>query len=78
VGGPCHTPAALQVNRSMKFKDEIQAGMAQFKDIYKDMQQVKQSQITPFFSHSSTYPSTIHHVVSSPRLVSTTTSQYSD
>jgi hypothetical protein len=37
----------------MNFKDELQAGMAQYKDVYKDMQQVKQSHITSFFSHSS-------------------------
>jgi hypothetical protein len=63
VGGQCHTLAAVQVNRHMKFKDELQAGMAQYKDVYKDVLQVKQSQITSFFSHSSIYPSTIHHVV---------------
>jgi hypothetical protein len=42
------------MNRSLKFKNELQAGMAQYKDVYKDMQQVKQSQITSFFSFLST------------------------
>jgi len=63
VAGQRHTPAALQVNRGMIFKDELQAKMAQYKDIYKEMQQVKQSQIASFFSHSFIYPSTIHRVV---------------
>jgi hypothetical protein len=38
------------MNRSLKFQDELQAGMAQYKDSYKDTWQVKQSQITSFFS----------------------------
>jgi hypothetical protein len=47
-------------NRSLKFQDELQARMAQYKGIYKDTQQVKQSQITSFFSF---LPTPLPHTV---------------
>jgi hypothetical protein len=51
------------MERCLKFKREMEAVMAPYKDVYKDMQnKAMQPKITSFFTKSSVFPSAMHSI----------------